>query len=268
MAENQQSNGFALITGSSSGIGAAFAHRLAVEGYDLILVARRKEKLDSLAAEIRRQSSVTVEVLTADLSQDEAVQRVAERIQSCPNLSMLINNAGFGYPGTFWDVDPQGQLAMINVHVTASTLLCRAVLPGMLERQAGAIINVSSIASFAPRRTGTLYHATKAYLNAFTSGLAAELTGTPIMVQVLCPGFTVTEFHDNPGYKNFKRSSIPSFLWLRAEDVVHESLRDLQRGKLICVPGRAYRLMVFMLTNSFTKPFAQFVSSRMIRRKR
>ena len=268
MVENKPSKGFALITGASSGIGATYARRLAAQGHDLILVARRKEKLDSLAAEIRVQAPVTIEVLSADLSQDEDIHRVVERIQSCPNLTMLINNAGFGYPGAFWDVEPQGQLAMINVHVSASTLLCRVALPGMIERQSGAIINVSSIASFAVRRTGTLYHATKAYLNAFTSGLAAELKGMPLRIQVLCPGFTVTEFHDNPGYENFKRSSIPKFLWLSAEDVVDQSLRDLQRGKLVCVPGRAYRLIVFVLTNSLTKPLAQFVASRMIRRTR
>lgn len=265
---NQNGKKWALITGASSGIGEAFAWRLAKDGYSLILVARRKERLDALAIELQARQKIAVEVFAADLSQPADVQRVVQRITECENLALLVNNAGFGQAGSFWEADARGELDMTQVHVTATVQLSRAALPGMVARKTGGVINVSSIAAFSARRTGTLYHATKAFLNAFSQGLAAELKDSGVKIQALCPGFTITRFHDTPEYQNFRRSSIPRFLWMTPEQVVNTSLSDLQKGRVISIPGSLYRLIVFLLTNSFTRPVTQFAATHLIRRKR
>lgn len=260
---------FALITGASSGIGAAFAHRLATDGYNLILVARRKQRLDALASEIRGKHAVSVETFPADLSQPVDVERVVERIRACDDLALLVNNAGFGQAGCFWEDDEQGQLDMVQVHVATTVRLTRAALPGMLKRQKGGIINVSSVAAFVARGSATLYHATKSCLIAFSRGLALELRNTPVTVQVLCPGFTTTEFHDTPEYKNFNRSSVPDFLWLTPEQIVNPSLAELSKGKrVVVIPGFIYRLMVFMTTSSLTQPLMRLVAVTLFKRKR
>jgi short-subunit dehydrogenase len=262
-----EGQGWALITGASAGIGEAFARRLAADGYALILIGRRKERLDALATELQGKHGKPVETMAADLSQPDQVTRVAERITACENLALLINNAGFGLAGSFWERPAAEQLAMLQVHAAATVQLTHAALPGMLARHAGGIINVSSIAAFMARKSGTMYHASKAFLNAFSQGLAGELQGSGVKIQALCPGFTITEFHDRPEYKNFRRSSIPKFLWLTAEQVVDGSLADLRRGRVISVPGNWYRFGVFFLTNSFTQPIMKLVASN-LRRKR
>ncbi len=256
----------ALITGASSGIGAAFAHRLAASGHDLILVARRVEKLNALAGELRAAHTVAVEVFPADLSRPEEVQRVADRLAACESLALLVNNAGFGKSGKFWQAEARGQLEMSQVHVMATVQLTRAALPGMVARRQGGVINVSSVASFLPRSSGTMYHATKAFLNAFSAGLELELQGTGVRVQALCPGFTVTGFHDSPEYPNFRRSKYPAFLWLSADQVAADSLADLKHGRLICVPGRQYQVLVALLTGCLTRPLMSWISRRFLRR--
>jgi short-subunit dehydrogenase len=258
---------FALITGASSGIGAAFARRLATDGYNLILVARRRDRLDALATEIQGQTGRSVEVLVADLSQPIGVQQVVERIQACENFALLVNNAGFGQSGKFWLDDEQGQLAMVQVHVAATVRLSRAALPAMVARQKGAIINVSSVSAFVARGSASLYHATKACLNALSQGLALELRGTGVKVQALCPGFTHTEFHDTPEYKDFRRTSIPAFMWMTPQQIVDASLADLKKGKVISIPGFWYRFLVFFTTNSLTRPLISLISANLFKRK-
>lgn len=269
---NQESNTYnqptALITGASSGIGAAFAHQLAADNYHLILAARREEKLNALATEIQTKHAITVKVLPADLTQPNDVKRVVEQIKTCKDLALLINNAGFGISGNFWNVKIQNHLDMIQVHDIATVQLTYAALPGMLDRHTGAIINVSSIAAFVARSSGTMYHTTKAFLNAFSEGLHTELRGSGIKVQVLCPGFTITGFHDTPEYKNFRRSSLPKFAWLTAGQVARESLSDLQKGKLISIPGAFYRWFVFFVTNPLTGPLLRLVSGRLMKQTR
>ncbi|MFZ6026354.1 MAG: SDR family NAD(P)-dependent oxidoreductase [Chloroflexota bacterium] len=260
---------FALITGASSGIGAAFARRLAADGYNLILVARRKQRLDALASEIRAKHAVLVESFPADLAQPVDVERVVERIRACEELDLLVNNAGFGQAGCFWEDEEQGQLDMVQVHVAATVRLTRAALPVMLAHQKGGIINVSSVAAFVARGSATLYHATKASLIAFSRGLALELRKTPVKVQALCPGFTVTEFHDSPEYKNFQRSSVPNFMWLTAEQIVNPSLAELRKGKnVVVVPGLLYQLLVFMTTSPLTQPLMRLLAVTLFKRER
>lgn len=238
----------ALVTGASSGIGAAFARKLASQGYNLVLVARRKAKLRQLAAELQTQFHVKAEVLVADLSQPSDLERVERRITEITNLDLLVNDAGFGDPGMFVENSPAHIQSIIDVHVVASTRLSRAALPGMIARNTGAIINVSSIGAFTPRPfTEIIYCASKAYLNIFSEGLQAQLVlqGMNIRVQALCPGFTHTEFHDNPIYETQQiKTRIPKWLWMSAEEVVEESLRGLKHGQVICVPGFKNRVIV------------------------
>jgi short-subunit dehydrogenase len=237
-----QSKGTALITGASSGIGATFARQLAARGYNLILVARRLDRLQSLADELHQRFSVEAEALAADLSNPADVERIGKRIEAQEDLTMLVNNAGFGTVGHFVDVDLERHMQMIAVHVAATTSLCRAALPGMIKRKQAAIINVSSLAAFVPMHV--TYSSTKAYLIVFSEALQMELKGTGIRVQALCPGFTYTEFHDTPEYEAHDgRAGIPKFLWMSADEVVTTSLRSLERGSVICVPGLLNRLM-------------------------
>lgn len=236
----------ALITGASSGIGATFARHLAARGYNLILVARREERLRALAAELELQHRIAAEVLVADLSAPAGLERVANRIAGLDSLDMLINNAGFGVPSRFAEVDVRKSLGMIHVHIIAPVRLTRAALPGMIAKGRGAIINVSSLAAFFPMRGNTTYCATKAYLNAFSLALDAELRGTGVQVQALCPGFTYTEFHDSPEYADFNRSQIPRPFWMSAEQVVTASLKALGNGRVILIPGLKNRLFALL----------------------
>lgn len=241
--------GRAFITGASSGIGEAFARRLAAEGFDLTLIARREERLRALAAELMAASSIRVDVLAADLSRDEDIARIARAIESQNDVVLLINNAGFGTRGSFTDVPLERHLDMIRVHDMASVALAWSAVKGMVERGRGAIINVSSIAAFFPSGGGSTYTATKVYLNNFSEALAAELRGTGVKVQALCPGFTYSEFHDTPEYVGFDRGQIPSALWMSAEDVVDESLAAITGDRVIVVPGRQYRGIVLALNS-------------------
>jgi short-subunit dehydrogenase len=237
----------ALITGASSGIGATFARHLARQQYNLILVARRQERMEALANEIRQQSPVKIDVFPVDLSVPTEVARVEQCIQACDTLDLLVNNAGFGVPGPFIKANINQHLDMIAVHVTASVRLSRAALPGMIARKHGHIINVSSVAAFIPSQGNPTYAATKAYLNAFSESLSTELRRTGVTVQALCPGFTITEFHDAPAYqqKSF-RSRTPKLIWLQPDEVVSASLKALKSKRVYCIPGYKYRLVAFM----------------------
>ena len=242
----------ALVTGASSGIGAAFARQLAARGYNLILVGRRQERLSALADELRQRYPVTAEVLPADLADPAGIGRVEVRIRETGCLTMLVNNAGFGSGGYFAGIDLAGQLDMIQVHIVASIRLCRAALPGMLALNRGGIINVSSVSAFVPMPGSATYSATKVYLINFSQALQAELSGTGVRVQALCPGFTRTGFHDTPEFENFDRGRIPGFMWLSAEEVAADSLRALDRGQVVRVPGLRYRLGLLLVNRATT----------------
>ena len=240
----------ALITGASSGIGAAYARQLAAKGYNLILVSRREDRLSGLAAELKECHPISAEVLAADLARSTDVKQVLKRITEIDDLDLLINNAGFGAPGSFAEVDLAPQLDMIRLHVIASVCLTRAALPGMIARRRGGIINVSSIAGLTPIPGSATYSSTKAYLNVFSEALQAELHGTGVRIQALCPGFTHTEFHDTPEHKGFRRSGIPEALWMSAEEVAAQSLNALGRRQVIFVPGFKNRLLAVAARNT------------------
>lgn len=235
-----------LVTGATAGIGKVFAERLAARGYDLILVARDVPRLEAVAAELTGRHGVSVEALAADLASDAEVERVSARIAGGPPLAILVNNAGFGVKGDLAVTDPAAQAAMLHVHALAPLRLCRAALPAMLARRSGAIVNVSSIASFIYTPGNANYSATKAYLTAFSEGLDGEVRGAGVRVQALCPGFTRTEFHDRMGLTAAERKRRP--LWLSAEFVVDTSLRALERGgPVVCIPDWRYRVLVFLI---------------------
>ena len=238
-----------LITGASSGMGAAFARKLAAQGKNLILVARRKERLETLAEEIRRDHGVAVETLVADLTDLAHVEKVEKRMHEVKALDMLINNAGFGTTGNFHEIDLARQIDMINLHVIASVRLCRAALPGMIARKGGAIINVSSAGAFMPAQGNVTYCSTKAFLVTFSEALQRELTGTGVKIQALCPGFTRTEFHDTSEFEKLDRSLIPRFLWTSADDVVDASLKTLKKGTVAYIPGLANHFLVAVVRN-------------------
>jgi short-subunit dehydrogenase len=233
----------ALITGASSGIGATFARQLAAGGYDLVLVARRADRLEALAVELRGRHGTSAEIVVADLTRDDDIARVGERLASDPRLGLLVNNAGFGTKGFFWETDAAQQDAMHRLHIIATERLIRAALPGMVARKRGAIINVSSVAGFLQSPSNVSYCATKAWMTSFTQGLWMELraVGSPVTVQALCPGYTYSEFHD---VMQVDRNEIGKMWWMSADFVVAESLRALREGKLIVIPGARYRWMV------------------------
>ncbi|MBK7216710.1 MAG: SDR family oxidoreductase [Candidatus Promineofilum sp.] len=249
--------GRAVITGASAGIGEEFARQLAAAGFDLTLVARREDRLRTLADELSAAHGIRAEAWPADLADEADVAALAGALATADDLALLVNNAGFGTRGEFIEVELERTLDMIRVHVLATVTLCRAAAPGMIARGGGAIINVSSIAAFFPSAGGANYGATKAYLNAFSEALAAELRGTGVAVQALCPGFTTTEFHDVGDYQNFDRGQIPAPLWMPARDVVAESLAALGSGRVIVVPGAKYRAIVAAANSPLGNPIRQ-----------
>lgn len=234
----------ALVTGASSGIGAAYARQLAAENVDLLLVARRQEKLEALAGELSGRSGVTVQVRSVDLADPEALAALVDEVAAGAPFDLLINNAGFGTRPHFAASDIERQVQMVRVHNEAALRLCRAALPAMVDAGRGAIINVASISAYLPNPGTATYSATKAFLVAFSEGLAREVGAQGVQVQALCPGFTSSEFHDTPEYEGFRRSQIPAFMWQTSEEVVDISLKALQKNRVIVVPGWPNRLLV------------------------
>lgn len=234
----------ALVTGASAGMGAEFARQLASLGYNLVMVARRREKLERLADEIREKFGVEVEVFPADLSNDAGIASVEDYIKGSADLEMLVNNAGFGIPDGFIDSEINVTMTMIWVHVMAPVRLTRAALTGMIANGRGFIVNVSSISAFSAATGSSVYSATKGYLNNFSEGLSVECHGTGVKVQALCPGFTITEFHDTPEYKPYRiKERLPRIFWMTSKDVVRSSLRALKHGPVIYVPGFGNKLI-------------------------
>jgi short-subunit dehydrogenase len=237
---NRPDPGFALVTGASSGIGAALARELARRGTPLILTARRRDKLDALASELGRQ--VRCEVLTADLA-DPAVPAALHGQTEARGWSvdMLVNNAGYGLPGTYLAQPWDEHARFLQVMVTAVCELSHRYLPAMQQRGRGAILNVASLAGHVPGSAGhTLYAASKAFMIKFSQSLALENAATGVKVSALCPGFTYSEFHDVTGTRD-QVSKMPAWMWMDADAVAREGLDALARGEVVHVAGRANR---------------------------
>jgi short-subunit dehydrogenase len=230
----------ALVTGGTSGIGAAFARALAARGDDLVLVARDASRLESVAAELRDQHGVVVETLPADLAVRADVGRVAERLASDEGpVDLLVNNAGFGIRArlTAEDLSPFEHGFEVMVH--AVMVLAGAAARAMTTRGHGAIVNVGSTAGYV---TMGGYSALKAFVGVYTESLANELRGTGVTATVLAPGWVRTEFHERAAIGT---SSIPGFLWLEADALVAACLRDVAAGKVISIPSKRYQALIF-----------------------
>ena len=228
----------ALVTGASSGIGRAFAEKLASGGSDLVVVARRLDRLDELAHHLRSRWGVRVEVLAADLSEPEQLATVETRLADAGRpVDLLVNSAGRGSQGPFAALAVADEDQEIRLNVVAPVRLTRAVLPSMIERGAGAVINVSSIAGLQPLPYWATYGATKSYLTSFSVALHEEVRRQGVGVLALMPGFTRTEFHEASGVSE---SVAPSAIWMTSDHVVDAALRALRRGRATCVPGLGY----------------------------
>ena len=238
-------SGHALITGASSGIGEALAREYARRGVPLVLTARRLDRLEALAAELR--NLVAVEVIPADLSNPQApAELVAEIKRRGVKLRILVNNAGYGVPGRYltkeWPVHAQ----FLQVMIGATSELTWRVLPALRASGNGRILNVASFAALVPGADGqTLYAAAKAYLVKFSESLSLENADSGVKVTVLCPGFTWSEFHDVTGTREMM-SKLPKWAWLRADEVAMAGIDGVERGRVIVVPGRVYKLMHFV----------------------
>jgi short-subunit dehydrogenase len=228
----------ALVTGATAGIGASFSRLLAGRGHDLVLVARDASRLESKAQQLRSYG-VQVEVLPADLADDAGCAQVEQRLAQ--GVDVLVNNAGLGTKGDFHEVDLAHEEHMLRVNVRAVMRLTHAALPSMVARGRGAIVNVSSVAGFAPGARAATYSASKAYVTNFSQSLHLQYSRQGVRVLALCPGFTRTEFHSRA---DMDISGIPERLWLDADDVVRTALRDLDAGKSLSVPGVQYKTIV------------------------
>ncbi|CAB4758614.1 unannotated protein [freshwater metagenome] len=228
----------ALVTGATAGIGESFTRLLAAKGYDLVLVARDEKRLQERAKSLESKFKIKVEVLQADLSVAIQLAKVEKRLANTKfPIEVLINNAGFGIKDSFLKSDIADEILLFDVLAKAPMQLAHAVLPQMLSRDSGTIINVSSVASFI---AGGTYSAAKAYLTVHTESLHSELSKTNIKISALCPGFTHTEFHQRG---KMKMSGLPNLMWLEADRVVADSWRAAMAGKAICIPGWQYKIL-------------------------
>lgn len=229
----QKTKGLSIVTGASSGIGAYFAEKMAERGFDLLVIARRLDRLEDLASTIRRKYAVSVTVNSLDLSDPAAVQILAAELEARDDIEFVINCAGYGTNSPFARIAPRRVEQELYINMITPALITRAVLPQMIARKRGVIINVSSVGGFNPAPYFAPYSGSKAGLIAFTEAVHGELAGTGVRVQVLCPGPVPTEFNAVAGVGEMP---VPKSFVQSVEDCVNRSLSDLEAGKVVCVP--------------------------------
>ena len=229
----------ALVTGASAGIGAAFARIFASHGYDVALTARRQDRLDALAEEIRLRYGVETLTVAADLSEPAAPGQILDHLAAHGRTAdVLVNNAGYGLGGSYADTSWADQAAFIQVMVTAPCELAHRLLPGMLQRRFGRVVNVASLAGLIPGSAGhTLYAATKAFLIKFSQSLHLEGAADGVHVTALCPGMTYSEFHDANGTRAQVTAQVPAWLWMGADEVAAAGYEAVEANRAVCVPG-------------------------------
>jgi uncharacterized protein len=255
--------GTALVTGASAGIGTAFATRLATRGDGLVLVARDRDRLESLAADLNTRYGVPAEVLVADLTAPAQLAIVEARLGDRDRpVDVLVNNAGFGTNGRFHELDRDIETREVALNVVALVRLTHAALAPMVERGSGGVLNVSSLAGGQPTPANATYGATKAFVTSFTQSAHEELRGTGVKITAVCPGFTRTEFQERAG---FDSSKVPGFLWQSAEEVAAGALAALDQNRALYVPGTLNRLtagVVSVLPDAVTRRVAGFIVER------
>jgi short-subunit dehydrogenase len=226
----------AVVTGASSGIGMAYAERLARDGWDLVVVARRRRRLEELASRLHASHSVDMRVIEADFARHDEIRALGDELSDLP-VAMLVNNAGLAHYMPFVDLPPDDAEELVQVNVLAPVLLTRAVVPGMQTRGRGSIINLASLLAFSGAVEGghlperSVYAATRSFIVTFTQILASELRDSGVRVLVVCPGIVRTEFHSRQG---IDLSAVPR---MEPEMIVEASLQDLERGEVLCIPG-------------------------------
>ena len=233
---------WALVTGASAGIGTAFARALAASGHSLVLTARRDDRLAALAEELGRQHRIRVETVRADLVEPDASAALCAEIESRGiAIDVLVNNAGYGVAGHYLSQPWKVHADFLQVMVTAPCELAYRLLPGMQQRGYGRIANIASLAGHVPGSAGhTLYAASKAFMIKFSQSLGLENTAQDVKICAICPGFTLSEFHDVVGSRE-QVSRMPKWLWMTAEDVAREGLAAMERGEIVYVTGRVNR---------------------------
>ncbi|WP_445177470.1 SDR family NAD(P)-dependent oxidoreductase [Pseudomonas sp. McL0111] len=229
-----KSQGTALITGASSGIGAIYAERLAARGFDLLLVARDQQRLETAASSLRETHGVEVQVLKADLTQKDDVLKIQQRLRSDSSISLLVNNAGVAADGLLANSDSEQLESLIQLNITAVTLLASAAAASFSKAGRGTIINIASVVALFPERFNATYSASKAYVLSLTQSLNAELDGTGVKVQAVLPGVTRTEIWERSG---IDASGIPAEMVMEAGEMVDASLAGLDQGELITIPS-------------------------------
>lgn len=236
----------ALITGASAGIGEAFARLYAAEGCDLVLTARREDRLRRLAGELSGSFGVDAQVIVADLANPGAPAAIMDALRGRP-VDILVNNAGYGLPGVYAETRWEDQRIFLQVLLSAVCELTHRLLPGMIARRYGRIINVASLAGLVPGGPGsTLYGATKSFLVGFSESLNIEATGTGVHVTALCPGFTWSEFHDANGARERVNRNVPKWAWQDAGTVARAGLRAVEANRAVAVPGLANKVVALL----------------------
>ncbi|HQZ14673.1 MAG TPA: SDR family oxidoreductase [Acidimicrobiia bacterium] len=252
-----------LITGSSSGIGESLAFQAAQRKHNLVLVARRKEKLDQIAEKLTSEFGIEVEVIAADLTDSKGIKLVEKRILD-GGIDILINNAGFGSSGPFVELEVANELNEIDLNVRALVQLSHAAAKTMLEKNLGTIVNISSIASYMPMTGNAVYGATKAFVTSFSHALREELGESGINVMVVCPGMTETEFFERSNWEGAnKESPYPHFLWQTSGQVAKLVFSGIDKQRTVVVPGFANKLAAAFgssLPGSVTRKMTAFVA--------
>ena len=233
-----------IVTGASSGIGVELAKGLAERGYGVTLVARREDRLRTLADELAAAHGVRAEVVAADLTDEASRIRLVEEVADRGlTVDILVNNAGFSTTGPAHESDPVRELALVRTNVEAVVHLCSLLIPGMVERRQGAVLNVSSTAAFQPLPGQAAYGASKAFVLSYGQAVGAELRGTDVTLTTLCPGPVETEFAERAGFEDDDaEGALPKFMWLSATEVAKAALDGLDKGRRVVIPGTANRV--------------------------
>lgn len=252
----------ALVTGATAGIGASYANLLAKEGFDLILVARDLPRLNQVAKELTKRFGVKTQCIKADLTKPSQLARVEKRVADLKKpIDVLVNNAGFGIKDGFTVSNLDKEQDLLDVLVTAPMRLTHAVLPVMVKRNTGIIVNVSSVASFI---AGGTYSAAKSYLTVFSESLHTELRGTNVKISALCPGFTRTEFHSRG---RMKMTALPKFMWLDSDKLVSKSWKHVNANRAISIPGWQYKILSAIARNA-PRPIVRKVGMNVRKKQR
>lgn len=245
----------ALVTGASAGLGKEFCRQLARAGYQLVLVSRTRDDLEALADALRQEFGVNSTVIPADLSEPDAPRAIHDELQGRGlAVDYLVNNAGIAGPALLEERDWQRQQAFFQLMMLSVAHLCHLLVPPMVERGWGRVINVGSVAGRIPRAGDCNYGPTKAWVIALSEELALTVADRGVKVSALCPGFTHTEFHERAGLTDMK-NSLPKWFWYDAETVVREGLDAVERGKRVMISGRLYRLLDPLFQSVWTRRF-------------